>query len=48
MSSDRVRVKGVNWVRDRVWASGEHVILFERHPLPPPKKRSEKNPVTKN
>ena len=31
---------GVNRVRDRdrVRAGGERVILFEKHPLPPPKK----------
>ena len=43
-SRDRVRVRGVNRIRDRdrVRTGGEHVILFEKHPPPHTKKKKEK------
>ena len=48
-SRDRVRDRGVNRVRvrdrginrDRVSAGDEHIIPFEKHPLPPPRKKKK-------
>ena len=41
----RVRVRGVIRVRDRVRASDECVILFQKHPTPYPPKKVEKSPI---